>query len=406
RSKESGNFAHTPVFSQDKGLVLYSEDWQNVFTDSAYLQSVAIADFDVMIAYSDGFEADQRLQVAGNQMMPVPTRGGTRLLYLRDVGGVMHLMATTLEVARAIGGTQFGDNDVLVTAQQTAADGSGTSVLLAEGTAVDFPTGEPQEIQIETPVDPVETAQLPDAVDAIPVVRTFGPDGTTFSPPLSVTVSYTDAEVAGLDEPNLKIFKFNTGSGKFDIEITDIISRDLVNNTITFALASFSTYGLGAETDTDQDGIVDDTDPDDDNDGVLDGADPYPLDTDNDGVDNALDQDDDSDGIADLDDTLPYDTDNDGQNNAVDLDDDGDGIADLVDTMPYDTDNDGLINAVDTDDDGDGLSDVDEATYGTNPLDPNSRLPVDSAAVKVLLGAIFVGLLAMAGVRARRSANQ
>lgn len=378
RSLESDNFAHTPVFSQDKSIVLFSEDWNNLFTDSAYLQSMQIADFDVMIANADGFEADQRLQQAGNQMMPVPTRGGTRILYLRDIGGVSHVMATTLEVSRAVGGTQLGNNDVLVTEQQTAADGSGTSVLLAEGTTVNFPNGEPQAIQIETPVNIVNPDQLPDAVDAIPVVRDFGPDGTTFNPALAVTVSYTDAEVQGLDEAHLKIFKFNTVTSKFDIEITDIISRDTDKNTITFALTSFSTYGLGGETDTDQDGTIDDSDPDDDNDGVLDVNDSYPLDTDNDGIDNALDPDDDSDGTPDLDDAFPYDTDNDSLNNAVDLDDDGDGVADLQ-----------------------------EAESGTDPLDVNSfPLPLDTVKTLGVLGAVFAVLMGLVISRSRRASNK
>lgn len=370
RTKESDNFAHTPVLSQDTSLVLFSEDWNNVFTDRAFFESMALADFDVMIGNSDGFEADQRLEEPGNQLMPVPSRGGTRIVYLRDVAGVPHLMAATLEVARAIGGTQLGNNDVLVTVQQTAADGSGTSVLLAEGTTVNFPDGAPQEIQIETPVSIVEPGQLPGEVDALPVVRDFGPDGTEFSPPLAVTVSYTDAEVQGLDEPNLKIFRFTTATGKFDEEITEILSRDLDGNTITFLLSGFSTYGLGAEADTDQDGIADAADPDDDNDGAMDGEDPYPLDTDNDGVDNASDSDDDSDGMPDLDDALPYDTDNDGQDNAVDADDDNDGILD-----------------------------TDEAYYGTNPLDANSRLPLDTAAGLGIRIAVFALLIAIAVYR-------
>lgn len=265
-----------PVFSQDKSLVLFSEDWNNVFADRDFFTTPALADFDVMIANADGYEADQRLQAPGNQAVTVPTRGGTRIVYVRESGGVLRLYITTLEVRTPVGGTQ------------QAMDGSGTKVTVPLGTAIDFPAGQPQKIQIQTPVDPVLPAQFPAGVEAIPVVREFGPSGTTFSPPAVVTISYTDAEVQGLDEPHLRVFKYNTVSGIFDIEVTSIVDRDLANNTISFELSSFSVYGMGGALDIDGDGIPDSSDPDDDNDGIPDGSDPFPLDTDNDGYTDAL----------------------------------------------------------------------------------------------------------------------
>jgi hypothetical protein len=267
-------------------------------------------------------------------------------------------------------------------------------VEVPSGTTIDFPVGEEQEIQIWTPIDPATEPELPGGVNKIPVIREFGPEGTTFSSPITVTITYTDAQVAGLDEANLRVFRYNPVTGKYNIPVTTIVDRDLENNTISFTVTSFSKYGLAGSTDTDSDGLTDDVDPDDDSDGLLDGVDPHPLDTDNDGTDNADDWDDDRDGMPDGDDAYPLDTDNDGLNNADDDDDDRDGILDVSDAFLYDTDNDGEMNDVDVDDDNDGCPDSEELAWGTDPLDPASHVPLPwlAAAVALLAAGTLVAL--------------
>lgn len=372
RSAESGNFAHSPAYSQDKSLVFFNEDWNNVFADDDFFPTLLLADFDIMIAGADGFEKDARLQQAGNQGVVAPTHGGTRFVYMRDVAGAPHAFMATLDVKKPVAGTQLGNNDIAVIFKQTASDASGTHITVNGGTTINFPNGADQEIVITTPIDPVTAPQLPAGVDAIPVVREFGPDGTTFSSPVEVTISYTDAEVYGMDEATLRVYRYNTGSGVFDQEITTITNRDLDANTITFTLTGFSTYGLAGPkdaNDVDEDGIPNLTDPDDDNDGVLDGADAFPLDTDNDGIDNDVDTDDDADGIVDTSDSFLLDTDNDGQANNVDLDDDNDGVWDAV-----------------------------EISLGTDPLNPSDTpalplggvAPVALALIAVLGAALVI----------------
>ncbi len=144
-------------------------------------------------------------------------------------------------------------------------------------------------------------------------------------------------------------------------------------------------------TDTDADGIGNNSDSDDDNDGVLDSVDAFPLnaaewmDTDGDGIGNNADTDDDNDGVADISDAFPLnaaewmDTDGDGIGNNTDTDDDNDGTLDINDDLPLnpnetiDTDGDGIGNNADTDDDGDGVVDSNDAF----PLNANEWVDTD-----------------------------
>ena len=92
------------------------------------------------------------------------------------------------------------------------------------------------------------------------------------------------------------------------INFTGVITEDIFVRLTSLTLATL--------IDTDNDGIDDTADTDDDNDGVLDDDDAFPLDatetldTDEDGTGNNTDTDDDSDGILDVNDAFPLDATN------------------------------------------------------------------------------------------------
>ncbi len=353
RTLESANTACAPDFSSDASLVFYNEDFNNQFIYNDFLNTLLLSDFDIMISNADGTASDIAFNMPGNQLYMIPTPSGTRLVYARDTGGVLHLLATTLVVSSGVDGAPVGDpvdNDIITTTPQEVSDASRTTVQVPVDTLINFPPGVPQEFTVTTPLDPVVEPELPPGVDGIPTLREFGPAGTTFDRPVVVTVAYSDAEVARMNESELRVFLYDSGTGQFDIEVTTIVNRDLVNNTISFTIDHFSVYGIGGEFDTDLDGIPDAEDPDDDND-----------------------------GLADVVDAMPFDTDNDGLDNPVDPDDDDDGLPDVEETGIYHT------NPLSPDTDGDGVTDTEEVLQGSDPLDPQNTGQMPAAGVWGLL---------------------
>ncbi|MBX7256151.1 MAG: hypothetical protein K1Y02_07290 [Candidatus Hydrogenedentes bacterium] len=360
-----------PVLTPDGETVIYSKDVTGTF--NAYTSNFGSTNFEIAYAPADGSGSVTVIPAAGNQGIARVSSGGARIAYIDDSahganGSAFDIFTARLEAATLVPGVPApadqngagndGVNDVVTDNDTVVSDVSNTVVDIPANTVIDFPPAVPQEISISTPTDPVPPEQLPAGVDKMTIVRDFGPDGTTFSPPLSVTIAYTEAELNGASEATLTVYLYNSGTLKYEpIPPGDILAHDTDLNTITFKVDHFSLYGIGGPVDTDGDGTTDDIDTDDDNDGVLDGSDSFPLDTDDDGIVNDTDPDDDSDGVLDNSDPSLLDTDNDGTANVSDTDDDGDSIVDTSDSFLFDRDNDGQRNDVDSDDDGDGILD-------------------------------------------------
>ena len=76
-------------------------------------------------------------------------------------------------------------------------------------------------------------------------VYDFGPDGTTFSTPITITLPYTEEDLSILgitDETKLQPAFYNTITG--DWEVLYIVSRDTTANTITFEVTHFTQFGI------------------------------------------------------------------------------------------------------------------------------------------------------------------
>ncbi len=161
---------------------------------------------------------------------------------------------------------------------------------------------------------------------------------------------------------NVNLFNGTSGLLKKDesvtVELTVVFDEDCIGtNTVNFSgvdplgntASSSGNIAVRAFTDTDNDGVSNETDLDDDNDTILD-VDEYnglnPLDDDDsDFIPNYRDTDygadANNDGIVDV-----FDFDNDGVPNHFDLDSDNDGVLDILEVgnNTFDTDNNGRTN--------------------------------------------------------------
>lgn len=282
-----------PLFSQDSSVLTYSEDFNSIMSEADAGQALSQANFDPLVSKPDGTAVDSpnsngkdfRIAAPGNQALSGGIDGGLRVLFMDNQGSTAPAPFVDLQfrsfISSFIVTTDLTGNDVsnstvpidtdgdgtpddTVTVDDNAiqidplavedvvvSDVSGTKVTLPPGQVIDFPTGVDQEISISTPaILPGDDQLPPDApVDAIPIVREFGPDGTTFAPPIEITIVYTDAEVANVDENTFVPYLFNDATQKFDIEVpeSDIVLRDPDNNIIIFKVSSFSIYGLAAK---------------------------------------------------------------------------------------------------------------------------------------------------------------
>lgn len=96
RVSDSPQFAETPAFSPDGKLVLYSQDFNHVFNDDVFYETLLLGDFDLMISNANGSGEDCRISLPGCQAFPSSIPGGNRIVYNASVGSDMHLFVSTL----------------------------------------------------------------------------------------------------------------------------------------------------------------------------------------------------------------------------------------------------------------------------------------------------------------------
>lgn len=73
---------------------------------------------------------------------------------------------------------------------------------------------------------------------------TFSPHGTQFNQPVTVWISYKDANLGGINELDLKLWYFNDATGMWEL-IGDTV--DTANKMVGGLLNHFSRYAIGAE---------------------------------------------------------------------------------------------------------------------------------------------------------------
>ncbi|MCH7698855.1 MAG: hypothetical protein IH865_07955 [Chloroflexi bacterium] len=155
----------------------------------------------------------------------------------------------------------------------TATPVESVSTLIGPGGgSLDTGTGDSVEVELDVPlaalganadititIEVLLTDKLPDLLeDAQTLSRAFRflPGGLPFDLnfPAILTISYTDAEVVGLDEAAIELIVYNSLTD--DWETGDVIARDTAANTITISMPYLSDVFLCETDDCDEDGCT------------------------------------------------------------------------------------------------------------------------------------------------------
>ncbi|MFN8441690.1 MAG: FG-GAP-like repeat-containing protein [Caldilineaceae bacterium] len=70
--------------------------------------------------------------------------------------------------------------------------------------------------------------------------------GFTFQQPVTLVIEYTDSDVAGIDENDLRLFFFNTTTNSWSDEGIVVVSRDPAGNRITVQISHLTEFAMGS----------------------------------------------------------------------------------------------------------------------------------------------------------------
>ena len=134
---------------------------------------------------------------------------------------VLQRSANSIAAASLVG-------DLVADTVFTAAEGGRLTLL---DVTLDVPPG-------AVPNDTLFSIAIPDLSK---FYNDFGTSGLVFEKPVTVTMSYRDADLSGIDASSIRIGYFNEKTGEWESVVGTV---DPVNMTVTAKLYHFSAYGL------------------------------------------------------------------------------------------------------------------------------------------------------------------
>jgi len=133
------------------------------------------------------------------------------------------------------------DGEILETFTATSEDGNITITIPAGTTALDK-DGEPlSSLTADVDTDPPDP---PEGDNIIGIVYDFGPEGATFDPPITLTLTYDPDDISAGAEPIVMEWDEDTQEW---VELEDY-TVDTETNTITALIDGFSKYSVMAHT--------------------------------------------------------------------------------------------------------------------------------------------------------------
>lgn len=128
----------------------------------------------------------------------------------------------------------------------TVEPGNAITIAVPAGAVTDTVTLAYTDLP-NAPADPPAGFQFGNKVFDLDALRNGTEiDNFAFQQPVVITLDYSDADVAGLDEANLVIYYYDESTGAWRTEGINVIERDTVNNRIRFTITHLTIFGIFA----------------------------------------------------------------------------------------------------------------------------------------------------------------
>ena len=222
-------------FSFDESLVFFDEDVQGGWSVQNPAD-VARADFDLFYANALPGEPGMPTQIhlPGNQLFLRPSPEGNRVAVCSS-RGTYQLMVISFDI----------EADMDVDLGGVLIDNSGTNLIVPPGTLE-----ENFNVQITTPFTLEEEAEIAEGESHFFSMRLLdaqGLENPAFIEPMTLTIRYTEDEVAGLDEGMLDIYYYDESDPDNPVWVPLGAAVDPEHNEITVEIRHFSKYAIGGK---------------------------------------------------------------------------------------------------------------------------------------------------------------
>jgi hypothetical protein len=232
----TNNMQFTGGFSFDESLVFAHEDINHAFRAN-WPTMLQQCDFDILYTSAQRGEPAKPIQIhlPGNQMFLSPSPEGNRICYSNFdfKNSNFELRVVSFDIEADI------DNDL----GGVLIDNSGTNLIV--------PPGALQQnfaVRISTPFAIQDEAEMKEGEDtffAMRLIDAKGIENPQFIEPMTLTIRYTDEEVAGLDEGMLEIYYYDESDPAHPVWVPLGGTVDPENNEITLEIKHFSKYAVG-----------------------------------------------------------------------------------------------------------------------------------------------------------------
>jgi hypothetical protein len=223
-------------FSFDESLVFFHEDVNNAWrADNP--TDLYRSDFDFFYANAlrDQPPTPVQIHLPGNQLFLRPAPEGNRVAYCHYAPNDLDLRIVSFDI----------EADMDVALGGVLIDNSGTNLIVPPGTLE-----ENFGVVISTPFTIGEEAELTEGENAFFAMRLIdakGLDNPRFIEPMTLTIRYTDDEVAGLDEGMLEVYYYDETDPEHPVWVPLGGTVDPEYNEITVEIQHFSKFAVGGK---------------------------------------------------------------------------------------------------------------------------------------------------------------